>query len=128
MQRGHLPACFFHNLKVIIQLLLCIFKSTPMHLISNVEYKFTCSCDTNVTYTGMTTRHLGVRVEKHLRSKKDSAIQKHINVCRSCKDNKHLFDNFSILKTYDTQYSTKIQETLLIKKHNPKLNTQLCVF
>ena len=29
--------------------------STPMHLISNVVYKFTCSCDTNVTHIGMTT-------------------------------------------------------------------------
>ena len=57
--------------------------------------------------------------------KKDSAVQKHINVCQSSKDNKHLFDNFSILKTCNTQYSRKIQEALLIKKHNPKLNTQL---
>ena len=73
----------------------------------------------------MTTQHLGVRVEEHLHSKKDSAVQKHINVCQSCKDNIHLFDNFSILKTCNTQHSTKIQETLLIKKHNPKLNTQL---
>ena len=69
-----------------------------LYLISNVVYKFVCSCDTNVTYIGMTTRHLGVRVEEHLHSKKDSAVQNHINVCQSCKDNKHLFDNFSILK------------------------------
>ena len=92
---------------------------------SNVVYKFTCSCDTNITYIDMTTRHLGVRVEEHLHSKKDSVVQKHINVCQSCKNNKHLFDNFSILKTCNPQYSTKIQEALLIKKHNPKLNTQL---
>ena len=99
--------------------------ATPTHLISNVVYKFTCSCDTNITYTGMTTRHLGVRVEEHLHSKKDSAVQKHINVCQSRKNNKRLFENFSILKTCNTQYSTKIQEALLIKKHNPKLNTQV---
>ena len=55
--------------------------STLKHLISNVVYKFTCSCDTNITYIGMTTIHLGVRVEEHLHSKKDSAVQKHINVC-----------------------------------------------
>ena len=93
------------------QLNCCTFTS----LISNVLYKFTCSCDTNVIYIGMNTRHLRVRVEEHLHSKKDSAVQKH----------KHLFDNFSILETCNTQYSTKIQEALLIKKHNPKLNTQL---
>ena len=73
----------------------------------------------------MTTRHFGARVEGYLHSKKDSAVQKHINACQSCKDNKHLFDKFSLLKTCNTQYSTKIQEALLIKKHNPKLNTQL---
>ena len=28
--------------------------STPMHLISNV-YKFTCSCNMNITNIGMTT-------------------------------------------------------------------------
>ena len=35
-------------------------KSTHPFLIANV-YKFTCSCDTNITYIGMTTPHLGVR-------------------------------------------------------------------
>ena len=91
--------------------------STPTHVISNVVYKFTCSCDTNIIYIGVTTRHLEIRVEEHLHSKKDdSAVQKHINVCQSCKDNKHLFDNFSILKTCNTQHNTKIQEALLIKK------------
>ena len=98
---------------------------TLTHLISNVVYKFTCSCDTNIIYIGVTTRHLGVGIEEHLHSKKDSAVQKHIDVCQSCKDNKHLFDNLSILKTCSTQYSTKIQEALLIKNYNPKLNTQL---
>ena len=92
---------------------------TPMHLVSNVLYKFTCSCDTNVTYIGMTTQHLGVRLEEHLHSKKDSAVQKHINVCqlfRCCKD---LFDNFSIVKTCNTQYSKayKIPRSVAIKKN-----------
>ena len=75
--------------------------STPTHLISNV-YKFTCSCHANITFIGMTTRHLGARVEKHLHSNMDLAVQKHINVCQSCNDNKHLFDNFLILKTCNT--------------------------
>ena len=64
----------------------------------------------------ITTRHLHVRVEEHLRSKNDSASQKHINVCQSRMDNKHLFDNFSILQACNTRYSTKIQEALLTKK------------
>ena len=90
--------------------------STPTHLISNVVYKFTSSCDTSIAYNGMTTRRLGLRVEEHLHSKKDSAVQKYIIVCQSCKNNKHLSDNFLILKTRNTQYSTKIQEALLIKQ------------
>ena len=64
----------------------------------------------------MTTQHLGVRVEEHLHSKKNSVIQKHINVCQSCTDNKHLLDNFSIPETRNTRCSTKIEEVLLIKK------------
>ena len=32
-----------------------------MHLISNVVDKFTCSCDTNLTYIGMIHGHLGVK-------------------------------------------------------------------
>ena len=30
---------------------------TPLALCSNVVYKFTCSCDMNLTYYGMSTRH-----------------------------------------------------------------------
>ena len=81
--------------------------STPMSGICYVVYKCIYLCDTNVTFFGMTTRHLCVRVEEHLHLQKDSAVQKHINVCQSCKGDKHFFDNFSILKTYNTQYSTK---------------------
>ena len=61
-------------------------------------------------YIGMTTQHLGLRVKEHLHSKKNLAVQKHINAYQSCKGNKHLCDNFSILETYNIQYSTKVQE------------------
>ena len=74
-----------------------------------------CSCDSNVTYIGMTKRQLSMREKDHLHLKKDSAVQIYINVCQSRKGNKHLFDNFSILKTCNTQYSKKFQEALLIK-------------
>ena len=86
-------------------------------LIPSIAYKFTSSCNTNVAYIGITTWHLGVRVEESLLSKKDSAVQKHINGCQS--------RDRSILKTCNTQYSTKIQEAVLIKNHNSKLNAQL---
>ena len=64
----------------------------------------------------MTAQQLGIRLEEHLHSKKDSAVQKHINVYQSCKGNKHLSENFSILKTCNTKYTTKIQEAFVINK------------
>ena len=39
---------------------------TPRILTSNVVYKFTCLCDTNLTYIGKTKRHLVVRKSEHL--------------------------------------------------------------
>ena len=38
---------------------------------------------------------------------------------------KHSVESFKILKKCVTEYDTKIQEALLIKKRNPKLNKQL---
>ena len=38
---------------------------TPKLLTSNVVYKFTCLCDTNITYIGKTKRHLMVRGLEH---------------------------------------------------------------
>ena len=38
----------------------------PLLLCSNVVYKFTCSCDSNLTYIGKSTRHLSTRVGEHL--------------------------------------------------------------
>ena len=39
---------------------------TPLALCLNAVYKFTCSCDINLTYYGMSTRHLITRVREHL--------------------------------------------------------------
>ena len=36
-------------------------------------------------------------------------------------------NGFKVLRTCNSEYATKIQETLLIKKHNPQLNRQLYV-
>ena len=43
--------------------------STSLSLMSNVVYKFNCSCDADLSYIGMTTRHLSVRVREHLTQK-----------------------------------------------------------
>ena len=53
---------------------------TSLPLFSNVVYKFTCSCDTNLTYIGMSSRHLIARVKEHLNlaDSRKSAIRDHI--------------------------------------------------
>ena len=40
--------------------------STPTKLSSNVVYKFSCPCDTAISYIGYTTHHLITRVHEHL--------------------------------------------------------------
>ena len=73
----------------------------------------------------MTTRYLGTRIQEHLQPKGKSAIQDHIDNCQLCNQANINIDNFKVIRTCNTEYNTKIQEALLIKKHNPKLNTQL---
>ena len=97
---------------------------TPGELASNVVYKF-FSCDTNMSYIGMTTRHLGTRIHEHLQSKGKSAIRDHIDNCQLCYQANINTYNFKVIRTSNTEYNIKIQEALLMKKHNPKLNTQL---
>ena len=40
--------------------------ATPITLSSNVVYQFVCSCDTNLSYVGMSSRQLGTRAREHL--------------------------------------------------------------
>ena len=91
--------------------------ATPVELVLNVVYKFFCSCDTNMSYIGMTTRHLGTRIQEHLQVKGKSAIQDHIDDCQFCNQAYINIDNFKVIRTCNTEYNTKIQEALLIKKN-----------
>ena len=77
-----------------------------------------------MSYIGMTTRHLGTRIQEHLQPKGKSAIRDHIDDCQFCNPANINIDNFKVIRTCNTEYN-KIQEALLIKKHNPKRNTQL---
>ena len=100
---------------------------TPLILNSNVVYKFTCSCDVNVTYIGTSTRHLSIRAGEHLnvsRSSK-SAIKEHIRKCSSCKTQPNKMKQFEIIKKCQTSYEAKIHEALVIKRSNSVLNKQL---
>ena len=104
---------------------------TPSSLCSNVIYKFTCPCDTDLSYVGVTIRHLVTRIREHLdcslkHEKKISAIKKHLNSCQYCFEatwdlnSNHL----NILEKCKTQYEANINEALIIKKESPKLNIQ----
>ena len=92
---------------------------------SNFVYKFNCLFDADLSYIGMTTRHLSVRVREHLHSKVRSAVVKHINNCHVFKQKPVGVNDFKIMRACITEYNTKFQEALLMKKCNPKLNSQL---
>ena len=66
---------FNYELKVTVSPVFNTFKvsnyfslksQTPKQLMANVVYKYTCLCDTNITYIGETKRHLAVRSSEHL--------------------------------------------------------------
>ena len=69
---------------------------TPSALMSNVVYQFECSHDVNLSYIGMTNRHILNRAEEHLRSK--TAVKQHIDSCANCKITNLSVNSFQIIK------------------------------
>ena len=99
---------------------------TPKILKLDVVYKFTCLCDTNITYIGKTKRHLVVRSLEHLQfedPEPKSEIKTHLNECGICRNAK--LDNFEIIKKCKSDFESKINEAMFIKKETPILNKQL---
>lgn len=101
--------------------------STPASLLSNVVYQFTCSRDVRATYIGMSNRHLVTRAQEHLNlgGSVETAISQHIRNCHDCLHSPLDTNSFKIIKKCKDNYETKIQEALMIKKHNPSINKQL---
>ena len=99
---------------------------TPYLLCSRVVYQFTCLCDANMSYIGKTKRHLITRAREHLTlgGIKQSEVKAHLESCGVCRAAKPDTD-FRILKSCRTDYQARVQEALLIKKLNPRLNKQL---
>ena len=66
-------------------------QKTPHALCSNVAYQFRCSCDTNLAYVGVTTRHLAARACEHLvlAGPHKSAMKDHIRACATCSEQKY---------------------------------------
>ena len=93
----------------------------PLPLRSSVVYKFTCSCDTNLTYIGMPFRYLITRVKEHLNlaDSRKSAIKDQILSCPTCSDLQYNINSFTILRKYNSDY-----EALLMKRHSSSLNKQ----
>ena len=104
-----------------------VFKTKIEKSESKVIYEFTCSCDANLTYIGMSTRHLSTRAKEHLdfNSQVSSAIKNHIMCCNVCSSVKLNLNSFKIIKKCKSEFHTKIHEALFIKKRNPGLNRQL---
>ena len=100
--------------------------ATPLPLCSNVVYKFTCWCDTNLTYIGMYSRHLITRVKEHLNlaDSRKSAIKNHILSCPICSNLQYNINSFTILRKCNSDYEAKIHEALLMKRYGPSFNKQ----
>ena len=95
---------------------------TPMPLMANVVYQFTCLCDANSTYIGKTIQHLITRVREHTTS--PSAIKEHLSSCTTCKDN-YSCNSFKGIDSANSDFEVSIKEALYIKHKNPNLNKQL---
>ena len=121
------PCNYLFNLCVNCLLFISYASSKNKLYYYYYYYKFTCSCDTNLTYIGMSSRHLSTRVREHLNlnSKQKSSIKDHIAACNFCSKTKIGIDSFKIIRKCRSDYDTKIHEALLIKKHSPGLNRQL---
>ena len=96
---------------------------------SNVVYMFRCKHDASKFYIGETKRHLGIRVEEHLKTNGLSYVAQHIKECDGCKsdlsDGKLTFKDFSVIKTGQSKFDISILEALMIKKLNPSLNCKM---
>ena len=75
----------------------------------------------------MTTRDLAARPREHLllAEPHKSAIKNYIRTCATCRDEKHTVNSLQISKRCELEHESKIQEALLIRKLNPRLNLQL---
>ena len=70
---------------------------------------FCSSCDMNLTYYGMSTRHLITRVREHLKfnSIQRSAIKDHILSCDICSDVQYGLKSFTEIKIYQSEFHSK---------------------
>ena len=76
----------------------------------------------------MSSRYLGTRAQEHLNRADINtkvAIKNNLYDYGKCTFTRFFMEAFKIFKKYITENDTKIQEALLLKKLNPKLNDEL---
>ena len=124
------------NIKVIFQsknLLssFCKLKdSIPLHLRSNLIYKFQCS-NCNITNYDETERRLKVRAGGHISTSPLTGKRVNSNKKPSVKDHcllsDHvcLFEDFTVLNYESHKFKRLIKESLLVTKDKPLLNKQV---
>ena len=91
--------------------------STLFELSVNVAHKFSCQCNTTLSYIGYTARCLVTRAREHLNfnAAAKSAFKDLVYSCPECIE-KHLsVYDFTVLKKRHTEHEAKIQEALAIK-------------
>ena len=79
----------------------------------------------STTYIGTSLQHLSVRYKEHLSdsASNKSAVNEHIQNCSSCsQEQKQHLNSFTVVQKCNTACEAKVQEAVLIKKQNPKLN------
>ena len=101
----------------------------PLLFRSNSVYRYTCSCDRNISYIGMTVRQWFVRISEHLKKEKcGSAIFSHLAECQICRETTSKQDNFKVVKNCRSERETEISEAMYIRRLKPSLNVQLGTF
>ena len=138
--KKRITSIFKEHLKVKIK---CVFESfkvknyfslkykTPACLLSNVVYKYTCQCDTGVSYIGETKCHIMKRADEHLSFKAFpyTAIGDHISNCNACQvslsDGRFSHERFEILERCKSKLECEVREAFHIIQSKPKLNRQL---
>ena len=103
----------------------------PISLRSGVIYKFTCA-GCNACYIGCTSRYWEKRLEEHthisartgrpLNGTQVFAPLQHVRSQKCGPEPKVTRDNFEIIGHDSDRYLLQVKESILIKKHNPKIN------
>ena len=106
----------------------------PMHIRSNILYRFTCN-GCNSIYLGKTKRHFLVRTYEHLglslrtgkrytynnKNNNNTGILDHIHASDNCNGE---LANFEIIGNARNDYFLRIKEALLIHKFKPTINSK----